>query len=131
MPNNIFFNERGNHNGDNVAGDKNTNYAPTNSSSDILSNKQEIVELLEELRKAIKTSSVDEDTKDSVVGKVATAIKTTKNTDVKTLQDAKKIKDQISQSIKTTTEIFKGVGDVSNILTILSSIAKLLGLPIP
>ncbi|MTJ55814.1 hypothetical protein FJR38_25695 [Anabaena sp. UHCC 0253] len=129
MANEINFNEHGQHKGDNFVGNKTMNYGPTDSSLDASLNKDEIVKLLEELRTAIRTSNInDSDTKEIAVGEVAKAISETKKANVNNPEEAKKTKDKISECIKATKDIF---GDFSNILTIVSSIAKILGLPIP
>jgi hypothetical protein len=124
----IYFGNKATVQGDVVGGDKNTN--TTSSSGDSFS-KDELLNLLKELKASIKQASIDEDDKDVAAGQIATAISETKKSDVNNPQEAK---DKIGQYLTDTKSILDRVKDVGEIgskaFPILVKVAKLVGLSI-
>jgi hypothetical protein len=124
----IYFRDQATVQGDVVGGNKTIN--TTNSSGDSFS-KDELLNLLTELKASIKQASIDEDDKDVAAGQIATAINQTKKSDVNNPQEAK---DKIGQYLTETKSILDRVKDVGEIgskaFPIFVKLAKLVGLSI-
>jgi hypothetical protein len=124
----IYFGDSATVQGDVVGRDK---IVTTNNTSGEAFSKDEVLQLLAQLKASIKEASIDEDEKDIATGQVAAAISETKKSDAKNPQEAK---DKIGTYLTDTKTILDRVKDVGEIGTkafpILLKIASLVGLSI-
>ncbi len=110
-------------------GDKNVTTTTTNSREAFP--KDEVLQLLAELKASIKEASIDEDEKDIVTGQVAAAIIEAKQTDVKNSQESQKNIGKYLADTKTILEGVKDIGEISNkAFPIMVKLAQLLGIRI-
>ena len=125
----IYFGDSATVQGDVVGRDKTV--TTNNTTSGEAFSKDEVLQLLAQLKASIKEASIDEEAKDIATGQVAAAISETKKTDVKNPQEAK---DKIGTYLTDTKTILDRVKDVGEIGTkafpILLKIASLVGLSI-
>jgi hypothetical protein len=104
------------------------NYAATKATDKSFS-QEEILQLLAELKASVKASPIDEDNKDSAVGKITDAILEAKKGEI---SNSKESKEKFGQYLSDTKNILDRVKDVGEIgakaWPILATVAKMIGL---
>lgn len=93
--------------------------------------KDEVLQLLTELKASIKKASIDEDEKDIAAGQVAAAISEAKKADAKRPQEAQERIGKYLTDTKTILDRVKDIGEIGGkAFPTLVKIAKLVGIAI-
>lgn len=124
----IYFGDSATVQGDVVGRDK---IVTTTTTSGELFPKDEVLQLLAELKASIKEASIDEDDKDIATGQVAAAISETKKADENKPQEAQEKIGKYLADTKTILERVKDIGEIGGkAFPILVQVAKLIGITI-